>query len=106
MKDIATPRVCQGIDHPYAVVDDIVYLGSGHASGQPTRDGLFLQATCNRITTDSTGQIFLGFNEIGRNAFATADSGATWAEVINPPQQKGRVIFAGDNGVVPGLYEP
>ena len=101
-----TPAECVGIDHPYVVVDDIVYLGSKGAAGQQARDGLFVQVTCNRITTDSNGQIFYGFEEIGRSAFATADSGANWTKVINPPSRNGRVIFAGDNGVVPGLHGP
>ena len=101
-----TPTACVGIDHPYVVVDDIVYLGSGHGTGQSVRDSLFIQATCNRINTDNAGQIFYGFEELSRNAFATADSGATWKEVLDPPHRNGRVIFAGDNGVVPGLQGP
>ncbi len=101
-----TPAACQGIDHPYVVVDDIVYMGSSHGAGQTERDSLFLQTTCNRINTDSTGEIFYGFDELSHNAFATTDSGATWKEVVDPPHKNGRVIFAGDNGVVPGLFSP
>ncbi|WP_456415353.1 hypothetical protein [Thiolapillus sp.] len=104
---VPMPAACVGIDYPYVVVEDIVYLGSGNTTtGQPVRDSLFIQATCNRITTDNSGQVFLGFEEIGRSAFATVDSGASWAENPPPPVNNGRVIFAGDNGVVPGLQGP
>jgi hypothetical protein len=103
---VPMPAACVGIDYPYVVVEDIVYLGSGRTTGQPARDSLFIQATCNRVITDSNGQIFYGFEEIGRNSFATVDSGANWTENPAPPVNNGRVIFAGDSGVVPGLHGP
>uniref|UniRef100_UPI003AF4EFF1 hypothetical protein n=3 Tax=Thiolapillus sp. TaxID=2017437 RepID=UPI003AF4EFF1 len=73
--------------------------------------GTMLLTLNSRLTHQSgeepnAGQIFYGFEELSRNAFATADSGATWVENPAPPANNGRVIFAGDNGVVPGLQGP
>ena len=42
---------------------------------------------------------------VGSKASVSTDSGVSWTEVVNPEHHNGRIIFAGDNGIVPGLFD-
>ena len=100
---VPLPASCFGSSQPYQIIDNLLYLGTHQAPDGTEDDVLFAETTCQQIIVVN-GQ-YDHSEIVGSKALVSTDSGASWTEVINPEHQNGRIIFAGDNGVVPGLFD-
>ena len=100
---IPLPASCFGSSQPYQIIDNLLYLGTHQAPDGTKDDVLFAETTCQQIIVVN-GQ-YDHSEIVGSKALVSIDSGSSWTEVINPEHQNGRIIFAGDNGVVPGLFD-
>ncbi|MCF6225554.1 MAG: hypothetical protein L3J22_04525 [Xanthomonadales bacterium] len=87
----------------YTEVNSVIYLGSSRPEGGEVNDVLFIETTCKEIIEDNGA--YSSLNIISTNVFASQDSGKNWVELTKPPRLNGRIIYAGDNGVVPGVFE-
>ncbi|MCF6263518.1 MAG: hypothetical protein L3J24_08055 [Xanthomonadales bacterium] len=94
---------CQDNALRYTEVNTVIYLGSSSPFIPFVNDVFFIETTCKEIIED--GGFYSGLNIISTNVFASKDSARNWTEVIKPPKMNGRIIYAGDNGVVPGIFD-
>ena len=97
------PPSCSAASRPYQVIDNLLYLGTHQLPDGTKEDVLFAETTCQQMIVVD-GQ-YSRSEIVGSKATVSTDSGVSWTEVINPEHQNGRIIFAGDNGVVPGLFD-
>ena len=97
------PPSCSGASHPYQIIKSLLYLGTQRLPGGAEEDILFAETTCHQMIIID-GQ-YANSQIVGSKASVSTDSGVSWTEVVNPEHHNGRIIFAGDNGIVPGLFD-
>ncbi|MDX2486035.1 MAG: hypothetical protein QNL03_00890, partial [Gammaproteobacteria bacterium] len=97
------PPSCSGASQPYQIMKNLLYLGTQRLPGGAEEDILFAETTCHQMIIID-GQ-YTNSQIVGSKASVSTDSGVNWTEVVNPEHHNGRIIFAGDNGIVPGLFE-
>lgn len=100
---VPLPQGCSVGTNPYQTVDNLLYLGTKRPTAGIKEDTLFVESTCRKMILVN-GQ-YSRFEEVGKKVSVTTDSAASWTQAVNPPHKEGRIIFAGDNGVVPDLFE-
>lgn len=94
---------CNAVGKRHLTVDNILYTGSHKENGQDLY-ALFLETSCYEIFEHQDG----GYDHhslSGKSYFTTLNSGGHWTEVSAPPGPESLIIYAGDNGAIPGLYD-
>ena len=100
---VPLPQGCSVGDLPYQTLDTLLYLGTKRPTAGIEEDTLFIESTCRKMIL--VNGKYSRFEEVGKKISVTTDSAATWTESVNPSHKEGRIIFAGDNGVVPDLFD-
>ena len=100
---VPLPPGCSGASHRYQILNSLLYLGTHQSPNSTKEDVLFAETTCQQMILVN-GQ-YDHYEIVGSSATVSTDSGISWTEVVHPEHHNGRIIFAGDNGVVPGLFD-
>lgn len=87
-------------------VKDVIYIGKS----PDDKDVMIALTQCVEVFEDSSSSS-PGLNRgpvTGESLFFTRDGGENWNKVRLPPglNQDGTILYAGDNGAIPGLYYP
>ncbi|MCU7814468.1 MAG: hypothetical protein KZQ81_04470 [Candidatus Thiodiazotropha sp. (ex Rostrolucina anterorostrata)] len=87
-------------------VKDVIYIGKS----PDDKDVMIALTQCVEVFEDSSSSS-PGLNRgpvTGESLFFTRGGGANWNKVRLPPghNQDGIILYAGDNGAIPGLYTP
>ncbi len=90
-------------------VENIIYTGSHKVKDltdgmEKDQHVLFLETDCYRIIEDEHGS-FEDAEFVDKTYFSTTNSGEHWTQVNAPPGPDSLIIFTGDNGAIPGLYD-
>ncbi|MEW8357280.1 MAG: hypothetical protein AB2662_05035 [Candidatus Thiodiazotropha sp.] len=97
-------NICEGFLMWEGNVEDLIYIGKSVRDN----DVMIAHTQCVEVTS-TAGQQSVEWGDVtGESLFVTHNSGKHWSKVQLPPGHNGSgvFLFTGDNGAIPGLYNP
>ncbi|MCU7839205.1 MAG: hypothetical protein KZQ94_07485 [Candidatus Thiodiazotropha sp. (ex Troendleina suluensis)] len=105
-KDAPFDQSCESFSVWEGQVKDVIYIGKSPED----KDVMIALTQCVEVFEDSSSSppIVNRGPVTGESLFFTRDGGANWNKVRLPTghNQDGIILYAGDNGAIPGLYYP
>ncbi|NOQ77916.1 MAG: hypothetical protein GQ546_00790 [Gammaproteobacteria bacterium] len=94
---------CRAVEKRHVTVDKMIYMGS-HNEKNMEQYSLFLETSCYEVIEDINGD-YENHTLIGQSYFTSNNSGGHWTQVSAPPGPESMIVYAADNGAIPGLYD-